>query len=51
VARNAPKHDIDEAQLEVHKPKDWAAGIPGVAVSLVRGVEQMGTARSVPCDC
>jgi molybdopterin-dependent oxidoreductase alpha subunit len=47
VARNAPKHDIDEAQLEVHKPKDWAAGIPGVAVSLMRGVEQMGTGRTV----
>ncbi|QWF77425.1 FdhF/YdeP family oxidoreductase [Amycolatopsis sp. CA-230715] len=44
---NAPKHDIDEAGIEVHPPKTWAAGIPGVAVSLARGVEQMGAARTV----
>ena len=47
VTRNAPRADIDEAALEVHKPKDYAAGIPGVAVSLLRGVEQMGTGRTV----
>ncbi|GHE94340.1 formate dehydrogenase subunit alpha [Amycolatopsis deserti] len=47
VTRNAPRADIDEAALEVHKPKEWAAGIPGVAVSLLRGVEQMGTGRTV----
>ncbi|WP_158880693.1 FdhF/YdeP family oxidoreductase [Amycolatopsis anabasis] len=47
MTRNAPKHDIDENGLEVGKPKDWAAGIPGVAVSLFRGVEQMGTGRTV----
>jgi molybdopterin-dependent oxidoreductase alpha subunit len=46
VTRNAPKHDVDEAALEVHEPKDWAAGIPGVAVSLFRGVEQMGATRT-----
>ncbi|GAB2987873.1 FdhF/YdeP family oxidoreductase [Amycolatopsis acidiphila] len=47
MTRNAPKADIDEAQLEVSKPKDWAAGVPGVAVSLLRSVEQMGTGRTV----
>ncbi|AIJ21841.1 formate dehydrogenase alpha subunit [Amycolatopsis methanolica 239] len=47
VTRNAPRADIDEAALEVHKPKEWAAGIPGVAVSLLRGVEQMGAGRTV----
>ncbi|UQS23387.1 FdhF/YdeP family oxidoreductase [Amycolatopsis thermalba] len=47
MTRNAPRADIDEAALEVHKPKEWAAGIPGVAVSLLRGVEQMGTGRTV----
>ena len=47
MTRNAPSEDIDESRLEVHKPKQWAAGIPGVAVSLMRGVEQMGTGRTV----
>ncbi|MCU1681217.1 MAG: formate dehydrogenase alpha subunit [Amycolatopsis sp.] len=47
VTRKAPEHDVDETLLEVGKPKDWAAGIPGVAVSLLRGVEQMGTGRTV----
>jgi molybdopterin-dependent oxidoreductase alpha subunit len=47
VTRSAPKHDIDEDRLEVGKPKQWAAGIPGVAVSLVRGMEQMGAGRTV----
>jgi molybdopterin-dependent oxidoreductase alpha subunit len=47
VTRDAPKSDIDEAQLEVRKPKDWAAGVTGVAVSLLRSVEQMGTGRTV----
>jgi molybdopterin-dependent oxidoreductase alpha subunit len=47
VTRNAPRDDIDESLLQVGKPKDWAAGIPGVATSLVRGVEQMGTGRTI----
>jgi molybdopterin-dependent oxidoreductase alpha subunit len=37
---------VDESQLDVSKPKQWAAGIPGVLVSLQRGVEQMGVART-----
>ncbi|GHF61990.1 molybdopterin-dependent oxidoreductase alpha subunit [Amycolatopsis bartoniae] len=47
MTRNAPRADIDEAQLEVSKPKDWAAGVPGVAVSLLRSVEQLGAGRTV----
>jgi molybdopterin-dependent oxidoreductase alpha subunit len=47
VARKAPRTDIDESQLEVSKPKDWAAGLPGVAVSVKRTVEQVGPVRSV----
>ncbi|WP_236793675.1 FdhF/YdeP family oxidoreductase [Amycolatopsis sp. GM8] len=47
MTRNAPKADIDEAQLEIHQPKQWAAGVTGVAVSLLRSVEQMGTGRTV----
>jgi molybdopterin-dependent oxidoreductase alpha subunit len=47
VTRNAPQDDIDESRIQVGKPKGWAAGIPGVATSLVRGVEQMGTGRTI----
>ncbi|MFE0027657.1 FdhF/YdeP family oxidoreductase [Amycolatopsis sp. NPDC059021] len=47
MTRDAPTDDIDEARLETGKPKGYAAGIPGVAVSLVRGVEQMGAGRTV----
>ncbi|MBK1786413.1 FdhF/YdeP family oxidoreductase [Prauserella cavernicola] len=47
MARQAPQHDVNENELEVGKPKEWAAGIPGVAVSLLRGWEQMGTGRTV----
>ena len=47
MTRNAPSDDIDESQIQVHPPKQWAAGIPGVAVSLARSVEQMGTGRTV----
>ncbi|MEU5690439.1 FdhF/YdeP family oxidoreductase [Actinosynnema sp. NPDC020468] len=44
--RKAPEQDIDEGALDVGTPKRWAAGIPGVAVSLKRGVEQMGVTRT-----
>jgi molybdopterin-dependent oxidoreductase alpha subunit len=47
VSRKAPENDVDEKNLQVGKPKGWAAGIPGVAVSLTRGVEQMGSGRTV----
>ncbi|PXY28387.1 FdhF/YdeP family oxidoreductase [Prauserella muralis] len=47
MARNAPHDDIDEGRLEVGKPKEWAAGLPGVAVSLRRSWEQMGAGRTV----
>ncbi|GAA0242319.1 FdhF/YdeP family oxidoreductase [Saccharothrix mutabilis subsp. mutabilis] len=42
-----PEHDVDESRIEVTGPKTWAAGLPGVAVSLKRGVEQMGLGRTV----
>ncbi|MEU7529126.1 FdhF/YdeP family oxidoreductase [Saccharothrix sp. NPDC042600] len=42
-----PQHDVDESRIEVTGPKTWAAGLPGVAVSLKRGVEQMGLGRTV----
>jgi molybdopterin-dependent oxidoreductase alpha subunit len=46
MIRKPPQDDVDEAQLDVSEPKQWAAGIPGVMVSLKRGVEQMGVTRT-----
>ncbi|WP_120521832.1 FdhF/YdeP family oxidoreductase [Arthrobacter celericrescens] len=43
----APVADIDEAQLEVHKPKKEAAGVKAVMVALERAVAQAGVQRSV----
>ncbi len=39
--------EIDEDDLTVGKPKRWAAGLPGVLVSLKRSVEQMGAGTTV----
>ena len=46
MARRAPEKDIDEADLKVTGPQDHAAGPTAVAVSMARGVEQMGTVRT-----
>jgi molybdopterin-dependent oxidoreductase alpha subunit len=46
MTRPAPIKDIDEANLEVTKRKDYAAGVPAVAVSLKRGLEEMGLLRT-----
>jgi formate dehydrogenase major subunit len=46
MARRAPDHDIDEADLEVGHPKDAAAGVTAVAVSMNRALQQMGVRRS-----
>ncbi|HEX3781903.1 MAG TPA: FdhF/YdeP family oxidoreductase [Pseudonocardiaceae bacterium] len=47
MTRKPPVEDIDESQLDVHEPKTWAAGLPGVLVSTQRGFEQMGATRTV----
>ncbi|MDQ2585991.1 FdhF/YdeP family oxidoreductase [Saccharothrix yanglingensis] len=46
MERRPPQQDIDESLIDVSEPKRWAAGIPGVAVALKRGVEQMGVTRT-----
>ena len=38
--------DYDESGLEVHDPKDAAAGATAVAVSMKRSLERMGPART-----
>ncbi len=40
------RHVFDESDVVVTHSKDYAAGVPAVLVSLKRGVEQMGVART-----
>ena len=47
MASKAPKHNIDESELSVTKPKSKAVGIPAVMNSLKISLEQMGPLRSV----
>ncbi|WP_067432830.1 FdhF/YdeP family oxidoreductase [Nocardioides jensenii] len=44
--RKSPIKDIDEKELWVRHPKDYAVGIPGIAVSLKRTVASMGPLRA-----
>ena len=46
MTRPGPTKDIDEAAIEVTKPKDYAAGVPAVLVTMQRAVEQMGAVRT-----
>ena len=46
LVRPAPSTDIDESDLEVGSPKDAAAGVTAVAVSMKRALEQMGPGRT-----
>ncbi|MFI6172573.1 FdhF/YdeP family oxidoreductase [Nocardia sp. NPDC051052] len=44
--RNGPTEDIDESALSVTAPKEQAAGVTAVAVSLKRAVDEMGVIRT-----
>lgn len=46
MTRTGPRQDIDESNVVVTHPKDHAAGVKAVAVSMQRAVEQMGTVRT-----
>jgi molybdopterin-dependent oxidoreductase alpha subunit len=46
MTRKGPTEDIDESQLEVSPPKDYAGGVPAVLVSMQRAFEQMGAVRT-----
>ncbi|MFD1811178.1 FdhF/YdeP family oxidoreductase [Rhodococcus gannanensis] len=46
MTRKAPSHDIDETDLVVTGPKDHAAGVKAVAITMQRAVEQMGAVRT-----
>ncbi|GAB2687178.1 FdhF/YdeP family oxidoreductase [Saccharopolyspora gloriosae] len=47
MSRKAPEQDIDESALSTHDPKDHAAGVKAVMVSLRRSWEQMGAGRTI----
>ncbi len=46
MARKAPREDVTEEGLKVGPPKEWAAGVPGVAHSLSTSYAQMGVGRT-----
>jgi len=46
MARKAPTTDPGDENLRVGRAKDWAAGVPGVAVAMRDAVNQMGVKRS-----
>ncbi|WP_214416031.1 FdhF/YdeP family oxidoreductase [Sphaerisporangium fuscum] len=46
MARKAPRRDTGDDGLEVGPPKVWAAGVPGVAHSLMTSYAQMGVRRT-----
>lgn len=43
---NPPVEDANEADLEVGKPKTWAAGVPGVIHAMQPALKHMGINRS-----
>lgn len=46
MTRKGPTEDIDESQLEVSPPTDYAGGVPAVLVSMQHAFEQMGAVRT-----
>ncbi|MGW2307387.1 FdhF/YdeP family oxidoreductase [Actinomadura luteofluorescens] len=46
MTRKAPADDFDDSGLEVSKPKEWAAGVPGVTAALRHSQAEMGVRRT-----
>lgn len=46
MTRTGPSQDIDETDITVSPPKDKAAGMTAVMVSMRRAIEQMGVVRT-----
>jgi hypothetical protein len=44
--KNPDVGEADEKDLEVGKPKEWAAGIPGVLHSMRPAIKHMGLGRT-----
>ena len=49
MTAKAPIDDINEdaSEMQVGPPKDWAAGLPGIAHAMVPGIRQMGVGRAL----
>ncbi|MGH3239786.1 MAG: FdhF/YdeP family oxidoreductase [Spirillospora sp.] len=46
MSRRAPADDFDDTGLGVSRPKDWAAGVPGITTALRQSYDQMGVKRT-----
>ena len=46
MTKKPPVNDVTDDDLEVHKPKTWAAGVPGIVHALTPAVRQAGVRRS-----
>ncbi|TYB42733.1 FdhF/YdeP family oxidoreductase [Actinomadura chibensis] len=46
MSRKAPDDDFDDTGLRVSRPKEWAAGVPGVTAALRQSYDQMGVTRT-----
>ena len=46
VRENPQVQEADESDIEVGKPKDWAAGVPGVLHSMQPAIKHMGVNRT-----
>ncbi|WP_406315763.1 FdhF/YdeP family oxidoreductase [Streptosporangium sp. NBC_01639] len=47
MVRKAPREDVNDDNLTVGPPKEWAAGMPGVTRSLLTSYAQMGAGRTL----
>ncbi|MEY2849132.1 MAG: hypothetical protein RI885_1799, partial [Actinomycetota bacterium] len=47
MSQKPPVQDVDDSQIEVTHPKEWAAGVPGVLHSMEPAIAQLGLARTV----
>jgi molybdopterin-dependent oxidoreductase alpha subunit len=46
MTKKPPVNDVTDDELEVRKPKTWAAGVPGIVHALTPAVRQAGVRRS-----
>ncbi|MEO7018307.1 MAG: FdhF/YdeP family oxidoreductase [Leifsonia sp.] len=47
MTKRPPEEDVTTDDLEVSKPKDWAAGVPGIAQAMVPAFKDTGVIRSM----
>ncbi len=47
MTEKPPVHDVNDNDLTVGPPREWAAGVPGVLHSMEPAIKQLGLARTV----